>query len=113
MDLCKQVVGPTWIANLMESLQNNSKIEHFLLGNNITSNEGGKSLKKFLLNDHKTHIKTLYLSGQDFNSQAISDVVDGLENDTIVEALWVKRNPIYAEGMKHIRRLLEKKHYVC
>jgi len=107
MDLCKQVVGPTWIGNLMESLKTNTHIEHFLLGNNITGEEGGSAIRDFLLDPHLCHIKTWYIAGSEFNSNAIGHIVDGLIEDSDTEALWLKRNPIYAEGMIHIRRLLE------
>lgn len=107
MDLCKQVVGPTWIGDLMNSLKTNSKIEHFLLGNNITSEEGGEAIKQFLQEPHACKIKTWYLAGSDFNSKAMKSIVDGLAHDTDMEALWLKRNPLYAEGMVSIRHLLE------
>ena len=106
MDLCKQVVGPNWIGNLMESLKDNTNISHFLLGNNVTDIEGGIAIKNFLLNEHKPKIKTWYLAGSDFNSEAIKNICDGLMNDTDVESLWLKRNPIYSEGMKYIGNLL-------
>ena len=35
MDLCKQVLGPLNINRLMEALQKNEFVRHFLLGNNI------------------------------------------------------------------------------
>jgi Ran GTPase-activating protein (RanGAP) involved in mRNA processing and transport len=107
MDLCKQVVGPLWIGDLMESLKTNTKIEHFLLGNNITNTEGGKAIGKFLQEPHDCHIKTWYLAGSDFNEKAIEYICSGLLLDKDCEALWLKRNPIYAEGMDHIAKLLK------
>jgi Ran GTPase-activating protein (RanGAP) involved in mRNA processing and transport len=106
MDLCKQVVGPNWIGNLMESLKHSEYVEHFLLGNNIIGPVGGKAVKDFLLSEHKPHIKTWYLAGNDLNAEAISDVVDGLLSDTDCEELWLKRNPLKSEGVKHIARLM-------
>jgi Ran GTPase-activating protein (RanGAP) involved in mRNA processing and transport len=107
MDLCKQVVGPVWIGELMESLKTNTKIEHFLLGNNITNVEGGKSIKKFLEQPHSCKIKTWYLAGSDFNSEAIKYICEGLKQDLDCEALWLKRNPIYSEGVVYISDLLK------
>ena len=106
-DLCKQVVGPLWIGDLMESLKTNTKIKHFLIGNNITNTEGGKAIGKFLLEPHSCHIQTWYLAGSDFNSDAVKYICDGLMNDTDCVALWLKRNPIYAEGVYHIANLLK------
>ena len=112
MDLCKQVVGHLWIGDLMESLKTNTKIEHFLLGNNITNLEGGKAIGKFLSEPHACRIKTWYLAGSDFNSDAIKYICDGLESDTDCEALWLKRNPIYAEGIVHIANLLKTNKFI-
>jgi Ran GTPase-activating protein (RanGAP) involved in mRNA processing and transport len=107
MDVCKQVVGHLWIGDLMDSLKTNTQIKHFLLGNNITKTEGGISIRKFLLEPHSCHIKTWYLAGSDFNSEAIKYICEGLMNDTDCEALWLKRNPIYSEGVKYIAELMK------
>jgi len=107
MDLCKQVVGPLWIGDLMDSLKTNTKIKHFLLGNNITNTEGGKAIGKFLKEPHSCKIKTWYLAGSDFNEKAIEYICDGLLVDKDCEALWLKRNPIYAEGMTHLAKLFK------
>ncbi len=112
MDLCKQVVGPIWIGDLMDSLKTNTKIEHFLLGNNITNTEGGKAIGKFLSEPHTCHIKTWYLAGSDFNSEAIKYICEGLQNDIDCEALWLKRNPIYADGVFHIAELLKTNKFI-
>jgi Ran GTPase-activating protein (RanGAP) involved in mRNA processing and transport len=107
MDLCKQVVGPLWIGDLMDSLKTNTQIEHFLLGNNITNLEGGKAIGKFLSEPHSCKIKTWYLAGSDFNSEAVKHICDGLKLDKDATALWLKRNPIYSEGVVHIAELLK------
>lgn len=107
MDLCKQVVGHLWIGDLMDSLKTNTKIKHFLLGNNITGLNGGKAINKFLIEPHSCQIKTWYLAGSDFNSESIKYICEGLKYDTDCEALWLKRNPIYAEGIIYIAELLK------
>jgi Ran GTPase-activating protein (RanGAP) involved in mRNA processing and transport len=107
MDACKQVVGELSIGDLMDSLKTNTQIKHFLLGNNITNTEGGKAICKFLSEPHSCQIKTWYLAGSDFNSEAIKYICDGLMKNNDCEALWLKRNPIYVEGVKHIANLLK------
>lgn len=109
MDLCKQVVGDLWIGNLMNALKTNTQIKHFLLGNNITGLAGGKAIGNYLSHEHPNKIITWYLAGSDFTSEAIKYIVDGFidGNDKNCNALWLKRNPIYSEGMAHIKRLLE------
>ena len=107
MDLCKQVVGPTHIGKLMDSLRLNPHIKHFLLGNNIMGTAGCIAIKDFLLNVHEPKISTWYLAGNDINTEGISHLVDGLVHDPDVRELWLKRNPICSHGMMHIQRLLE------
>ncbi len=112
MDLCKQVVGPSWIGMLMGALKQNTQVEHFLLGNNIIGETGGKAVGDFLLSEHKAKIKTWYLAGNDLNSKAIEHVVNGLESDTDCVNLWLKRNPLKPEGIKHIARLLKVNKFI-
>ena len=107
MDLCKQVVGPNYIQMLMNSLVNNEQVEHFLLGNNIIGQEGGKAIGKFLLQDHKPKIKTWYLAGNDLDEEGIRWICDGLKYDKDCESLWLKRNPIKPEGIKYISELIK------
>ena len=116
MDLCKQVVGDKWIERLMNALKTNTQIKHFLLGNNITGLEGGKAIGNYLSNqaENANKIITWYLAGSDFDTEAVGYIVDGFikGNDTSCNALWLKRNPIYSEGMCHIRRLLEHNNHI-
>lgn len=106
MDLCKQVVGPPHIGKLMESLLNNTRIEHFLLGNNIIGPVGAKAIADFLINPHKPQIKTWYLAGNDIDEEGTKLICDALKTDTVCEALWLKRNPIKS-GVKYLGELLE------
>lgn len=112
MDLCKQVVGPNWIGMLMKSLKSNSQVEHFLLGNNIIGEEGGRAIGEFLLQEHKPKIKTWYLAGNALNEEGIKYIVDGLIDDTECVNLWLKRNPLKPCGIKHIARLLKSNKYI-
>ena len=107
MDLCKQVVGPTHIGKLIDSIRFNPHIKHFLLGNNIMGTTGCIAIKDFLLNEHTPLIHTWYLAGNDINEEGIKHLVDGLISDPDVRELWLKRNPIRSQGMKEIQRLLE------
>jgi Ran GTPase-activating protein (RanGAP) involved in mRNA processing and transport len=112
LDLCKQVVGPDWIEILMNSLVNNTQIEHFLLGNNIIGTVGAKAIGKFLLNEHKPKIKTWYIAGNNINEEGIKWICEGLENDKDCVNLWLKRNPLKSEGIKHISKMLKKNAFI-
>ncbi len=107
MDLCKQVVGPPHIGRLMESLKNNTHVDHFLLGNNIIGINGAKAIAQFLTGEHKPQIKTWYIAGNEINAEGIAMIADALKNDKVCEALWLKRNPLKVEGALHISKLLE------
>ncbi len=107
MDLCKQVVGPTWIQMLMGSLKSNTQVEHFLLGNNIIGRVGGKAIGEFLLNEHKPKIKTWYVAGNDLDEEGIRWVCQGLKTDPDCVNLWLKRNPLRPEGIRHVAELLK------
>lgn len=107
MDLCKQVVGPPHISKLMGSLKNNTQITHFLLGNNIIGINGATAISDFLNEGFGNQIKTWYLAGNEINSQGIKLIADSLKNNTVCEALWLKRNPIKEEGAKYLGEMLE------
>ena len=112
MDLCKQVVGPPHIEKLMQSLKNNTHVEHFLLGNNIIGLNGAKAINDFLLHEHKPNIKTWYLAGNEIDSASAQLLYEALKNDTICEALWLKRNPIKPLGAVYIGKLLESNNHI-
>jgi len=113
VDLCKQVVGPPHIEGLMNALQDNTQVSHFLLGNNIMGPKGCLAIKNFLTKPHGPKIQTWYLAGNEINADGLGYIVNGLINDTdnscntYLHSLWLKRNPIYASGMRHIRDLLK------
>ncbi len=112
LDLCKQVVGPTWISKLMDSLVSNTQVEHFLLGNNIIGPVGGEAIGQFLLQAHKPKIKTWYIAGNNLNADGIRWICQGLKSDTDCVNLWLKRNPLKPEGIVHVAELLKTNQYI-
>jgi len=107
MDLCKQVVGEPWIADLMKSLVNNQHIKHFLLGNNIIDLAGAKAIADFITHPHQSQIETWYLAGNRIDADGIELISKALQTDPHCKALWLKRNPLKAKGAKHLGHLLE------
>lgn len=106
LDLCKQVVGPPHISRLMKSLEVNTWVTHFLLGNNIIGIEGAKSIADFLKKHQR--IQTWYLAGNDIDAKGIQLIAEALEADKICKTLWLKRNPLRSEGAIYLGRMLAK-----
>ncbi len=106
IDLCKQVVGPDHIEMLMESLVSNTRISHFLLGNNVIGERGAHAIAKFLHEPHTPQIETWYLAGNCIDTDGIGDIASALQTDPHMKYLWLKRNPLQPAGMRHIGDLL-------
>ena len=107
MDLCKQVVGSSWIESLMNSIKNNSHIKHFLLGNNIIDIRGASAIANFIVTSHKPKIETWYLAGNCIDSEGIKLIAKSLKTDNDAKTLWLKRNPINEIGAKYIGDMLK------
>ncbi len=107
IDLCKQVVGPTWIDKLMLALKQNTNVKHFLLGNNITNFTGGTKIANFISDPtKKCNIETWYLGGNDFDDKSIKLIAQSLYHDKHCTSLWLKRNPLGLDGAMEISQLL-------
>jgi len=105
MDLCKMVVGPTHIGNLLESLKTNEFVSHFLLGNNIIGPHGANCIANFL-KEYPNRIDTWYLAGNCIDTSSIRILVDELINSTSVTNIWLKRNPLMSGASQDIFRLI-------
>ena len=108
IDLCKQVVGPTHIAELMRSFRMNQNVKHFLLGNNIIGPTGAKEIADFILDPNKkSNIETWYIAGNDIDSVGMTLIANALSKDPYCKDLWLKRNPIGPDGAKAIAEMLK------
>jgi hypothetical protein len=107
LDMCKQVVGPPWIAELMASIRNNPYVEHFLLGNNIVGLPGATAIADFISKPHAGKVKTWYLAGNDITGDGMKLVATALAVDVDATALWLKRNPIGPDGAYWVGKMLE------
>jgi len=54
---CNRVISPPNIPNLMAALEKNNFVKHFLLGNNMISPLGARSIAEFV-SDHPNKIET-------------------------------------------------------
>ena len=106
IDMCKQVVGSPWITDLMDSIKDNPHVDHFLLGNNIVNVTGAKAIAGFMAKcktgEYKPKIQTWYLAGNDINAEGMDLIGTQLADDLVCDALWLKRNPLKVEGVRHV-----------
>lgn len=116
LDLCKQVIGPSGIKDLLKSLEIDSckskpKVKHLLLGNNLCGNELGNAVGKFIASG-KSSLTSWYIAGNNLDDNGIKPVCEALCKDTTVKQLWLKRNPIRFEGIKHIINMFKYNSYL-
>ncbi|KAI1705745.1 protein phosphatase 1 regulatory subunit 37 [Ditylenchus destructor] len=123
MDMCKQVVGHAHIQPLCESVgrakcfnsfedtveSSQMKavkapiIRHFLLGNNVAcQNKPEAAIHIANLIRLNRPIETFYLAGNCLTGLSIRMISEALENNSHVNALWLKRNPVGPEGAKSL-----------
>ncbi|KAF2645919.1 RNI-like protein [Massarina eburnea CBS 473.64] len=105
MDLCKMVVGPTNIGDLLESLKTNTFITHFLLGNNIIGPHGAKCIVDFL-EEFPNRMDTWYLAGNCIDTASLAILVNEWTKSTSVTNIWLKRNPLLPAAAPHIFKLI-------
>ncbi|KAH8821779.1 leucine rich repeat protein [Xylogone sp. PMI_703] len=105
LDLCKKVVGPTHIRKLMESLESNHQIRHFLLGNNVISTTGAKAIASFL-EKYPDRMETWYIAGCHLTQHALSLLVPTMVASSMVTNLWFKRNPFGADSAPLLAELV-------
>ncbi|KAJ6258533.1 hypothetical protein Dda_6577 [Drechslerella dactyloides] len=107
MDLCKMVVGPTSIGRLMESLESNTFIRHFLLGNNIIGPTGADAIADFLAK-RPAAMRTWYLAGNCIDGPSLTLLADAMIHSPVIENLWLKRNPLGPDADKALFKLLSQ-----
>jgi len=105
MDLCKMVLGPTNIGELIESLKTNSFITHFLLGNNIIGPYGANCIANFLM-EFPNRMDTWYLAGNCIDTASFKILVNEWVKSTSVTNIWLKRNPLMPAAADDLFRLI-------
>ncbi|KAG7091130.1 hypothetical protein E1B28_010184 [Marasmius oreades] len=105
MDLCKMVVGPTHIEELMDSLETNLFTQHFLLGNNVIGPVGARRIARFI-DKYPDRILTWYLAGNCIDGESFRIFVDSLVKSSSVTNVWLKRNPLGPSSASDVFRLI-------
>lgn len=93
LDLCKMVTGPNHITPLMDSLESNTHISQFLLGNNVISGTGADRIAKFIAK-YPERIETWYLAGGHINAAGLRKLVNAMVMSERITNVWLKRNPL-------------------
>ncbi|KAJ7161842.1 hypothetical protein C8R43DRAFT_991578 [Mycena crocata] len=105
LDLCKMVLGPTHIENLLDALEKNTFVTQFLLGNNVISATGARRIAKFIA-DHPKRIETWYLAGNHIRAAGFQLLVDAMVKSPRITNVWLKRNPLTPDSVDNLIRLI-------
>jgi Ran GTPase-activating protein (RanGAP) involved in mRNA processing and transport len=106
LDMCKQSLGSTGLSELEKALSASSLVKHMLLGTNWLMSEGARTVGNIIARN--TSLETVYLGCNGIESAGLEHLCNGLMANSTVSGLWLKRNPIGAEGAALIATLLEK-----
>ncbi|KAF4637378.1 hypothetical protein G7Y89_g702 [Cudoniella acicularis] len=107
LDLCKKVVGPIHIGKLMQSLEPNHHVRHFLLGNNAISTTGAKEIADFI-RKYPNRMETWYIAGCHITQHGLSLLVPEMINSNAITNLWFKRNPFGPNSASLLAELVLK-----
>jgi len=107
IDLCKMVLGPPNIEDLVTSLKSNTFVKHFLLGNNLIGSHGAKCIADFL-QEFPNRMDTWYLTGNCIDSASFKLLVDQWIRSSAVTNIWLKRNPLGPSAAQDVFRLITK-----
>lgn len=69
-----------------------------MLGNNIVGDRGASKIAALIQSESSPAIKTYYLAGNCFTAEGAAKLGNALKQNHTVESLWLKRNPLKAEG---------------
>lgn len=112
LDLCKQVIGPAGVDNLIHALDVDgavaeNPVQHLLLGNNKCEDGLPARIAQFLASG-KSKLTTWYIAGNHISGHGIQPLCEVLKTDQQVRQLWLKRNPLRAVGALHIANMLNQ-----
>lgn len=116
LDLCKQVIGPSGVEDLMETLRADSAkqsalVRHILLGNNVAGDSLASGVAQFIRSG-QSKLTTWYIAGNRLTGEGLLPLTDALADDKQVRQLWLKRNPLRLRGAEALSQLLCTNHYL-
>lgn len=102
-----RVLGPPNISQLMTSLDSNTFVRHFLLGNNMIGPVGARLISDFVL-AHPDRIETWYLAGNCVDLAGFERLVFAWTTSSPVTNIWLKRNPLGPKSSTALYDLITK-----
>ncbi|KAK3249176.1 hypothetical protein CYMTET_41386 [Cymbomonas tetramitiformis] len=109
LDMCKQVIGPAGVTDLIQSLEADGsgarRVKHILLGNNIAGHELGPGIAG-VITRKASAVTTWYIAGNRLDGPAVAPLCNALRLDTWVKQLWLKRNPLKSAGALQVASML-------
>ena len=107
LDLCKQALGPAGCRQVVNALEANTRVVSLMLGTDGIGNAGAGDVARLV--ERNTSIEVLYLGCNNIDAGGISPLAEALANrNTTVSGLWLKRNPLGAEGARRVASLLQR-----
>ena len=106
LDLCKQALGPGGCRSVTDALAQNQTVVSLLLGTDGIGNTGAADVAQ-LAGKNQT-LEVLYLGCNKIGPAGAAPLAAALSTPTSsVTGLWLKRNPLGADGARHLADMLK------
>ncbi len=105
LDLCKQQLGINGCERIVEALRTQNLVHTLLLGTNAIGDEGASRVADLI---RQGQLGSVYLGCNLIGETGVEDIAEALETDKHVKALWLKRNPLGAAGIRRLAQMLRR-----
>ncbi|MCJ1384097.1 hypothetical protein MMC17_007213 [Xylographa soralifera] len=105
LDMCKFPVGPRHIKDLMQSLDHNELVKHFVVGNNLMGRAGANSIAEFV-RAHPNRMETWYVAGNCLDAHDLRILASAWMHSPVITNIWLKRNPLGPDALPVLREII-------
>ncbi|MCJ1286575.1 hypothetical protein MMC26_005921 [Xylographa opegraphella] len=105
LNVCKFPVGAKHIKDLMERLDQNDLVRHFLAGNNLMGRAGANSIAEFV-RAHPDRMETWYIAGNCFDAYDLRILAAAWMHSPVITNIWLKRNPLRPAALPILREII-------
>ena len=106
LDLCKQSLGPAGCRRVTQALEHSRTVVSLLLGTDGIGNTGTADVAQ--LAEKNSTIEVLYLGCNKIDAAGAASLAASLAAPhSAVSGLWLKRNPLGADGARHLAEMLQ------